>query len=102
MPRHGACCPLWPLFAALGQPGAIISQRISQLGRAQGLFQCYAVSEPMAPQGYNAPPLLQANMLLLPVPEGGAPGVPVGATCRICPQEHCVARREPSILSAGT
>lgn len=101
VPRHGACCPLWPLFAALGQPGAIIAQRVSQLGRSQGQFQCYAVSEPVAAQEYNAPPLLRSTMLLLPVPEGGTPGVPVGATCRICPQEQCSARREPSILSAG-
>ncbi|GLT10085.1 short-chain fatty acyl-CoA regulator family protein [Sulfitobacter porphyrae] len=101
VPRHGACCPLWPLFAALGQPGTIIAQRVSQLGRAQAQFQCYAVSEPVTPQGYNAPPLVHAMMLLLPVPEGGTFGLPVGATCRVCPHENCSARREPSILSAG-
>ncbi|QFT59617.1 Helix-turn-helix domain protein [Sulfitobacter sp. THAF37] len=100
VPRHGACCPLWPLFAALGQPGAIIACRVGQMGRAQGLFQSYALSEPVGPQDYNMPPMLRSNMLLLPVPEGAAPEMPVGVTCRICPREECAARREPSILSA--
>ena len=101
VPRHGSCCPLWPLFAVLGQPGLVLAQRVSQLGQAQAQFEAYATSEPVHATGYNAPPLLQAVMLLLPAEAGVAPGTPVGSTCRVCPQQGCPARREPSILRAG-
>lgn len=101
VPRHGACCPLWPLFAVLGQPGMVMTQKVSQLGRAQAQFDSFATCEALAAPQYNAPPLVQSVMLLVPVPAGGSAGVPVGATCRVCPQDNCVARREPSILSTG-
>ncbi|KIN60718.1 Transcriptional regulator, XRE family [Sulfitobacter noctilucae] len=101
IPRHGSCCPLWPLFGALGQPGSVIRERIDQLGRADASFDSFAVSEPVGVPLYNAPPLLRAVMLLLPVPPGSGRGAPVGSTCRICPHEACRARREPSVMKAG-
>lgn len=99
VPRHGACCPLWPLFAALGNPGALLRETIHQLGRAQARFTAYATLENAATAAYNATPLAQVVMLLLPVPAGGGESRAVGSTCRVCPQEICGARREPSILS---
>ncbi|MEW9918525.1 short-chain fatty acyl-CoA regulator family protein [Marimonas sp. MJW-29] len=101
VPRHGSCCPLWPLFAVLGQPGAVIRERVSQLGPAQAQFEAFATCEAMAIAGYNTLPLVQAVMLLLPTDAGAAAGTPVGSTCRVCPQQSCRARREPSILRAG-
>lgn len=101
VPRHGACCPLWPLFAVLGQPGLVVTERISQPGRAQAQFDSFATCEAVGTPQYNTQPLVQAVMLLVPAEVGTEQGAQVGATCRVCPQEGCGARREPSILSAG-
>jgi transcriptional regulator with XRE-family HTH domain len=101
VPRHGACCPLWPLFSALGQPGSVTHTRVTQSGRADAPFDGYAAAENIANTGYNTAPLLQAVMLLLPAEAGVGPAVQVGSTCRVCPQEHCRARREPSVMSGG-
>ena len=101
IPRYGSCCPLWPLFAALSQPGLVLSRRVTQLGQAQAQFDSFATSEPVATAEYNAPPQVQSVMLLLPTEAGVATGQQVGATCRICPQSQCASRREPSIISAG-
>jgi len=105
VPRFGACCPLWPLYAALGQPQVITSHVLQQVGRSDALFQCYATSDfPHAaqpPVQYNVPPLPQAYMLLLPSqavkPAQGF--LAVGASCKVCAQTGCPARREPSILT---
>ncbi|UWR17254.1 helix-turn-helix domain-containing protein [Sulfitobacter sp. M368] len=101
VPRHGACCPLWPLFGALAQTGMVISETVMQLGRAQAKFECFATSETQSAPSYNALPLVQAVMVLLPASAGAGQGRSMGSTCRVCPQESCAARREPSILSSG-
>ncbi|WP_299882181.1 short-chain fatty acyl-CoA regulator family protein [uncultured Sulfitobacter sp.] len=101
VPRHGACCPLWPLFAALAQPGTVLSEKVNQVGRAEAGFVSYATAEAATPSGYNSVPLVQGVMLLLPAAPDGAASRKVGSTCRVCPQEGCVARREPSIMSTG-
>lgn len=101
VPRHGACCPLWPLFAALAQPGSVLAQKVSQAGRAEAGFDSYATAEAATPNDYNAAPLVQGVMLLLPAAPDGAYAQKVGSTCRVCPQDGCAARREPSILSTG-
>lgn len=99
VPRHGACCPLWPLFGVFGQPGLVLRETISQLGRAQVILTAYATSEVTMSASYNAPGLSQAVMLLLPAASSAKSENAVGSTCRVCPQANCVARREPSILS---
>lgn len=101
VPRFGACCPLWSLFAVLGQPGLVMKSRVAQMGRGQAQFDAIATCEVQAAPAYNIPPLSQSVMLLLPVPSGTTPAQPVGATCRICPIPQCRARREPSILRDG-
>ena len=100
VPRLGACCPLWPLFAALAQPGQVVREHISQLGRSHPPFEAIASTEVQAAPEYNRAPLHRAVMLILPgVPSGATPVQEVGATCRICPRTQCGARREPSILA---
>ncbi len=100
VPRLGACCPLWPLFAALGQPGQVVRERITQQGRADAPFEAIATTDFQGAPDYNRSPLVQGVMLILPAGSGNAvtPVRQVGATCRICPRATCVARREPSIL----
>ena len=103
VPRFGACCPLWPLFAVLGNPGVVTHARLEQLGRGHSEFDCVATCESLPAQGYNVPPLVQAVMLILPArnPVATSMKLDVGATCRVCPRQACAARREPSILNDG-
>ncbi|MEL6452838.1 MAG: short-chain fatty acyl-CoA regulator family protein [Pseudomonadota bacterium] len=105
IPRYGSACPLWPLFQVLGLPGQVLHQRVRMPGRAEAVFDCYAAAENVGPVVLNAPPLIEATMLVVPVPgadlEAGPAPVHVGAACRICPQAGCPGRREPSILSDG-
>ena len=100
VPRFDSCCPLWPLFGALGAPGVVIHERVGQLGRGQLQFDAYATTDLSVVAGYNTPAPARGVMLLMPAPAGDASVAAraVGATCRICPQERCAARREPSIL----
>ena len=101
VPRHGSCCPLWPIFAVMGQTGMVISERINQLDRAGAEFDSFAASEVSLPDHYNAPALTQVVMLLVPSKAGSGAGRSVGTTCRVCRQQSCGARREPSIMNAG-
>jgi hypothetical protein len=105
IPRYGSACPLWPLFQVMGQPGHVLCQRVKMPGRADAVFDCYAAAETSGPVTLNALPLIEATMLIIPVPgaaqrTGTAP-VEMGASCRICPRRGCAGRREPSILSEG-
>jgi hypothetical protein len=92
---------LWPIFAVMGQTGMVISERINQLDRAGAEFDSFAASEVSLPDHYNAPALTQVVMLLVPSKAGSGAGRSVGTTCRVCPQQSCGARREPSIMNAG-
>lgn len=102
IPRFGSACALWPLYAALSQPGQVIHTPLVQLGRGRAGFDCYAVAQVVGEPVYNQAPLLQSSMLI--VPNGALKdqqAMEVGATCGVCPRETCPGRREPSILGAG-
>ena len=110
LPRFGAACPRWPLFAALNRPMTPLRQTLRQSGRRGRLFRAYAIALPVQPADYNADPLFEAHMLIQPLPretgESAAPGAgdpprEVGVSCRICPAVACTGRREPSILTDG-
>lgn len=104
VPRFGAACPVWPLYAALGQIGRPVSAILAQAGGAAGTFHGWAIAETRHPGGYGAVPVTEATMLVLPAAGGSAGDLPVltiGASCRVCPAEGCAARRELSILGAG-
>ncbi len=100
VPRFDSCCPLWPLFAALGAPGTVLRERVGQLGRGHVQFDAFATTELASTSAYNIPAPVRGVMLLLPAPAGDASVTAreVGATCRICPHGDCRARREPSIM----
>jgi len=103
VPRFGGGCPLWPLYQALLTPCRPLRQVLLTAGRLGRRFLAHAHAAPLAFGGYGAPQVLNATMLVAPWSgddgsEGAALGV--GASCRTCAQQNCVARREPSILSA--
>lgn len=100
-PRFGAACALWPLFGALARPGLPVEARLRFAGRGGRPFLARAWGQQSHPGGFAGVEVRQAGMLLLPLP-GPARAEDlraVGATCRICPETGCPARREASILS---
>ncbi len=102
LPRFGAACPLWPLYQALGRVTAPVRAVVEMSGRERTRFLTYAVAQPVAVTGFDAPSVIEATMLMLPVDRVAVPDLPVlqiGTSCRICPQHDCPARREPSILA---
>ena len=102
LPRAGAACALWPLYQALAQPFHPLRAIVALPGARAPRFLCYAVAQTTGPARFDAPPQIEATMLVIPdpAPEAGGPR-PVGINCRICPRDACPARREPSILSNG-
>jgi len=99
MPRAGAGCPLWPIYAAFARQGQPI-RTVATLPGANGQrFMCYAVATQTGAAKFDAPQVLRATMLVLSdPPESAAQKVEVGVACRICPREGCAARREPSAI----
>jgi hypothetical protein len=68
------------------------------------MFECFAVAWPRPAKAFDQDPDYQSVMLVLPVdaPTGADDGAArVGTSCRICPNQDCTSRREPSILSEG-
>ncbi|WP_298862344.1 helix-turn-helix domain-containing protein [uncultured Sulfitobacter sp.] len=101
IPRFDSCCPLWPLFGALGAAHTVLYERLGQLGRGRMQFDAYAATDAAIAANYNVPAPVQAVMLLLPATVGDTSVRvrEVGATCRICPHAACGARREPSVMA---
>ncbi|WP_371168132.1 short-chain fatty acyl-CoA regulator family protein [Aliiroseovarius sp. 2305UL8-7] len=105
VPRFGAACAYWPLYRALRSPGQPVREIVEMPGPAPQRFMCQAICAPKRDVRFDRPPVLEAVMLIAPVDDtsretrAGAI-LPVGSSCRICPRDDCVARREASFLSA--
>jgi hypothetical protein len=100
VPRFGAACPLWPLFAALGRPGSPVVADLVTVGRGARRFRAVAWCDLRHPAGIGGVELREAAMLIWPL-AGGATGeglLQVGTSCRVCARTGCPARREPSIM----
>lgn len=96
MPRYGGACPEWPLFKALSQPMMPIRAVIETSGRDPTRYLAFAIAEPIGAIRYDAPPVLEATMLLLPHDLVDLPPEPVrvvGTNCRVFPCPSCQARR---------
>ena len=98
MPRAGAACALWPLFAALSRPGTPVTALGEMPGPGLRRFGLRAWCEATYPAGFGGPEVRRAGMLIAAATEAGE-ALALGGTCRICPRGTCPARREPSILS---
>jgi len=101
LPRFGAACPLWPLYAALGRPLHPVEAVVEMAGQGGRSFRVVAWASPRHPFGLRGPELREAAMLVLPGASGSAAAIQIGSSCRVCPRTDCAARREPSILSAA-
>lgn len=104
VPRFGAACPLWPLFAAFTQSQRPIKTVTRFAGRGAPVFHTFAVATPIVEHDFEAPSAFQSTMLILPLEEVENMAVDqvVGSSCRICPQGTCPVRREPSILDTSS
>jgi hypothetical protein len=97
IPRFGPGCPLWPLYSVLARPGQPEAARLDL--PQGGLFDTWAVAQPVAQTGFGRAPVIQATMLIAPVPAptpqmgDGAVAIPAGPGCHLCPRERCPARR---------
>lgn len=98
LPRFGAACPLWPLYAALGRPMVPVETVVQMAGQGGLCHRIIAYCQTSYPQGLRGPELREAAMLILPAAQDAA-ALKIGSTCRICPRGGCPARREPSILT---
>jgi len=99
LPRFGAACPLWPLYAALGRPLQPVEALVEIAGQGGGRHRVLAWATTQRPLGPRGPELRAAAMLILPAGPAAGPALPVGSSCRVCARGGCVARREPSILA---
>ncbi|PWR03463.1 XRE family transcriptional regulator [Meridianimarinicoccus roseus] len=107
LPRFGSACALWPVYRALTRPMAPVRAVLEHSARPAERFLCYAMAHAHYPDGFAAPAVYEASMILVPpdlVDLGPAPGPVsrIGTTCRVCPLPDCAARRDPSILGDGT
>lgn len=92
IPRFGAGCPIWPLYRALSRPGQPEAALIEMPQGAR--FRTWAVSQPVAPAGFGAVPVMQAVMLVTPAAPGvTGEAIAAGPGCHLCPRQDCVARR---------
>ncbi|WIY25281.1 helix-turn-helix domain-containing protein [Parasedimentitalea psychrophila] len=98
LPRFGAACPLWPLYAALARPLVPLRRQVIQHGRHAAGFDCLAIAWPQTPPDFDRDPVYRAVMLILPLAAVPVTPLAVGSNCRVCAGRDCVARREPSIL----
>ncbi|WP_425090170.1 short-chain fatty acyl-CoA regulator family protein [Tropicimonas sp. S265A] len=98
VPRFGAACTLWPVYRALARPTVPVFETVeTPPGRR---FSIYAYAEAYGSPDFTAPTVMRSYMLVMPDREGDQQTVrEIGTTCRICPRDGCIARREPSILA---
>lgn len=102
LPRFGAACPLWPLYAALGRPQQAVDTVVQMSGPDGRRFRVQAWGGVQRPFGLRGPELHSAAMLILAEAPVSHPALPIGSSCRVCPRAACPVRREPSILSDVT
>ncbi|MGB0901924.1 short-chain fatty acyl-CoA regulator family protein [Halocynthiibacter sp.] len=108
VPRFDGACALWPLFDALARPGEMLLHQVAQ---SQGRntddvprFAALSFGTQNQPVQLGMPVQRQAYMLLmskgiLSDQVTSVPVVDTGASCRICLQSNCPARREAALLS---
>ena len=112
LPRYGAGCPLWPVYAAFQSPGVLRRQLVELPGGERYLMVARAVEK--GQPAYGQPRQLISVMLIcdalhadrLVYGDGldlspAAPHLPVGTTCRVCTRRECRWRQEDPIIDAG-
>ena len=111
LPRHGTACPMWAVYEAFQNPGAIVRQLAAFPTGDRYLFLARAIEKPrpaftmprrlvsvmLACHALHADRTVYADGLDL---SSSAPAVPVGPNCRLCVRRDCVYREEDPIIDA--
>ncbi len=111
LPRLGNACPLWAVYEAFQSPGAIVRQVAAFPSGDRYLFVARAIEKPRP--AFTMPRRLVSVMLACDALHAdrtvygdgldlssAAPGVPVGANCRLCARRECVYREEAPIIAS--
>lgn len=102
LPRNGAACPIWPLYAAFSRPEQPVRSVVELPGRDRERFMCYAFATGQVASRFDAPPVLKSTMIVISEPaQNDNDPLELGVTCPVCPRSECLSRREPSIILAG-
>ena len=99
LPRFGAGCSLWPVFAALSMPDHPI--RRSVVTNENTAFTIYALATQVTTGSFDVLPVYRSTMIMV-ADTPDTPTIEVGAACRVCPRKSCTVRREPSIIDTFT
>ena len=97
IPRFGAACNLWPVFATLAAPNHAIKRRVRSSEGAN--FTTYSIANVAQAPSFDAPPVYRATMLIV-ADSPDHSEIDIGPACRVCPYQSCDARREPSIVDS--
>lgn len=100
VPRFGAGCPHWPVFRSFVQPLSVVHSHVRVQSGDGGVFECFAMPEPVGDAVVGTPPLMVSVMMMRAVSNHAAEQT-VGVSCRICSAAGCEARRAPPIRSEG-
>jgi predicted transcriptional regulator len=103
LPRFGAACALWPLYAAMTRPMQPLRAVLEHAARPGARFVCYAFTQADYQQGAHMAGIFTSSMVVIPaelsdIGPHAAAADRIGTTCRVCPRADCRARREPSVL----
>ena len=111
LPRHGTACPLWAVYAAFQSPGTVVRQLAAFPAGERFFFIARTVEKPRP--AYAMPRRMLSVMLACDALHAdqtvyaggldlgsGAPAVPVGSNCRLCPRRDCAYRQEDPIIDA--
>ena len=106
LPRFSSICALWPAFQALSTPGQAISDIIVLPNGRE--FLARAIARSSSPANFSATPAFLSAMIVTTLNDAHRFGMldriaqrttrQVGTSCRLCQQQDCAARSEPSIL----
>ncbi|MGX9357174.1 helix-turn-helix domain-containing protein [Roseobacteraceae bacterium S113] len=82
LPQFGAQSTLWPLYAALGQPGQPLRRVVVQTGREERRLEALCIATPVGAPVFDVAPRLEAIMLIRPTDaptDAAVSTLPIGA-----------------------
>ena len=112
LPNSGHACPLWAIYGAFRQPGAILRQVVRFSDGSRYLFVARTLQhragsfrdQPISISVMLACDVLHADRTVyaagLDLNDQSA-DVPVGPSCRLCPRRECSARQEEMLSPGG-
>ncbi|MEM6441627.1 MAG: short-chain fatty acyl-CoA regulator family protein [Pseudomonadota bacterium] len=101
LPRHGAACPLWAVYAAFSSPGRTLRQLAEFPSGERFVFVARAA--PAGPTRWDRAAPMESSLAAIPAqsametvyaPRPREAAEPVGPNCRVCARRGCTWRAE--------